>query len=126
MQKPEIVSENGVMHVCPGPEYDSIYEDSIELFDDVFELTRTVEPPLMIMDLTHTNYCGSAFLGLLLRFSNRLAVQRNGRFGVCHLSKYCKAVISKTKMDQVIDVFDTRADAVAALTNGWPESPGEE
>ena len=116
MQKPEMTSEQGVTIISLGPDYDSIYESSLGQFDSILELAKTVEPPRMIMDLTHTEYFGSAFLGFLLRISNRLSVQRKGRFGICHLSKFCRAVIMAAKLDTLFELFDTRADAVAAFT----------
>jgi anti-anti-sigma regulatory factor len=116
MQKPEMTSEQGVTIISPGPDYDSIYESSLSQFDHILDLAKTVEPPRMIMDLTHTEYFGSAFLGLLIRISNRLTVQRKGRFGVCHLSKFCRTVITVSKVDTLFELFETRADAIAAFT----------
>lgn len=116
MQKPEITTEQGVTIVCPGPEFDSIYESSLKDLDEILELAKTVEPPRMIWDLAHTEYFGSAFLGFLIRVSNRLSVQRSGRFGMCNLSKYSRAAITAAKMDNLFELFDTRADALAAFT----------
>jgi anti-anti-sigma regulatory factor len=114
MPKPAVERENNVTCVCPGPDFESIYESSLPDFADVLELANTVDPPLVLMDLKHTNYCGSAFLGFLVRLSNRIAVQRNGRFGVCHLSKFVQTVVSASKMEKVFDVFETRDEGVAA------------
>ena len=116
MEKPEITTEHGVTIVCPGPEFDSIYESSLPELESILDLANTVEPPRMIWDLTHTEYFGSAFLGFLVRVSNRLSVQRQGRFGICNLSKYCRAIITSAKMDKLFELFETRADALAAFT----------
>lgn len=120
MQKPEITSEQGVTIVFPGPDYDSIYESSLKQFDGILDLAKTVEPPRMVLDLTHAEYFGSAFLALLIRLSNRISVQRSGRFGICHLSKFCRAVITAAKMDKLFDLFETRADAIAAFKANDP------
>jgi anti-anti-sigma regulatory factor len=116
MQKPEIMTEQGVTIVCPGPDYDSIYESSLRQFDGILDLAKTVDPPKLILDLAHTDYFGSAFLAFLIRVSNRLSVQRKGRFGICHLSKFCRAVITAAKMDKLFDLYETRSDALAAFT----------
>lgn len=116
MEKPEITSEQGVTIVFPGPDYDSIYESSLKEFDGILDLAKTVEPPRLILDLAHTEYFGSAFLAFLIRLSNRLSVQRKGRFGICHLSKFCRAVLTAAKMDKLFELYETRADALAAFT----------
>src|SRR5688572_15997366 len=107
MQQPEITVEQGVTIVCPGPDFDSIYEASLKELDGILDLAKTVEPPRMVWDMVHTDYFGSAFLGFLIRVSNRLSIQREGRFGMCHLSKYCRAVIAAAKMDKLFELFET-------------------
>lgn len=114
MQKLEIVRENEITFVKLGPEFDSIYENTLEDLADLPEFFKTVEPPLVVFDLTSTRFCGSAFLGFLVRLSIQLRVERNGRFGVCHLSKYLKSVVSVSKLEHVIDIFENRSDATKA------------
>ena len=117
MRKPEIVNDRGVVFVFPGPEYDTIREDEIPHFDGALGLARTIEPPRMVIDLSHAVFFNSPFLGLLLRLRNRLSVQRNGRFGVCHVSEDCAQVIRVARLNELIDVFPTRDEAVAAYAN---------
>ncbi len=115
MQKLEIHSEKAVTIVAPGPDYDSIFEVSLPDFDEILELAQTVDPPLMLLDLEHTQYFGSAFLSFLVRLSNRLTVQRKGRLGLCHLSKFCRAVITSANLDTLFELYESRAEALVAM-----------
>lgn len=116
MSKPEIVQESGVTVVNPGPESSSIYESSLSEFDEVLELANSVDPPRMVMDLTHTNFCGSAFLGLLVRLSNRVSSKEGGRFAVCGLSKYVNTLVTTSKLHLVFEVFPNRDEAIAQMS----------
>lgn len=114
MQKLEIVRENDITFVKLGPEFVSVYENTLEDLAELPEFFKTVEPPLVVVDLASTRFCGSAFLGFLVRLSIQLRVERNGRFGVCHLSKYLQTVVSASKLGHVIDIFENRSDATKA------------
>jgi anti-anti-sigma factor len=115
MEKPEIAVEHGITFVTPGPRYESIADDLLVNFEDALDLAKTVEPPRMVLDLSHTTYFNSRFLGLLLRFSNRLG-QREGRFGVCNVTKLCREVITASRLHQLFDVMETREEAIAAYS----------
>ena len=117
MKKPEITTENGITFVSLGPDFDSIYENTLEELAELLEFVKAVDPPYLVMDLSHTQYCGSAFLGFLVRLSNRLRVERSGRFGVSNLSKYLQTVVSGARIDQIIDVFENRDDAAEAYAS---------
>lgn len=110
--------DQGVLIVAPGPEYNSIYEGMLQEFDALVERAKSAESPLILFDLEHTKYVGSAFLGLLLRVSNVVTVQRKGRFGLCNLNKFCKTIFATTKMELHCELFETREDAIAAFIAG--------
>lgn len=115
MQKPAVFFEQGITVVAPGPDYDSIFEISLPDFDEVLELAESIEVPLIILDLAYTQYFGSAFLSFIVRLSNGLTVQRNGRLAICQLSKFCHAVITAAKMDTLFEVYDSREEALVAM-----------
>ncbi|MCA9067610.1 MAG: STAS domain-containing protein [Planctomycetaceae bacterium] len=115
--------EQGVLIVAPGPDYATIYEGMLQEFDALVERAQAAESPLLLFDLQHTKYVGSAFLGLLLRVSNVITVQRQGRFGLCNLTKFCKTIFATTKMQLHCEIFETREEALAAFTaNQSPSS----
>ena len=116
MQDPSVVQESGVTIVCPGSDYETIFASELEKFDQVLELAKTIDPPLMLLDLTHIQHFGSTFVELLMRLSNQICVTRNGRIGICHLTKYCQAVFTLTQLDRVFELYESRAEAVKALT----------
>ena len=115
MQKPTIEQERGVTIVCPGPDFQNIFESAIPQFDDALTLASSIEPPLLVLDLQHTQYFCSKFLELLVRIANRLKVQRKGRVGLCRLTKNCEAILNLARLDKMYERFDSREEAIAAF-----------
>lgn len=112
---PSILQVDGVTIVAPGVDYESIHEFMLEQFNDTLELTRTIDPPLMIVDLEHTRFIGSAFLGLMLRLSNRMTGRNGGRFAICNPTKFCRAVFETARLSSIIEIYETRPEAVNAV-----------
>jgi anti-anti-sigma regulatory factor len=83
----------------------------------VLQFVKAVEQPCLVLNLTPVQYCNSAFLGILVRLSKRLRVERSGRFGVCNLSKYPQTVDSASKNDQIVEAFENSSAASAADTS---------
>ncbi len=109
--------------VALGTEYQTIYEGVLGEFEPLLELASEADPPLMLFDLKHTNHVGSAFLGFLLRISNRITQNTAGRLGVCHLSTFCETIFSTTMMELICERFDTKEAALIGLTTASPNSP---
>ncbi len=125
MQKPIIEQERGVTIVCPGPDFQNIFESAIPQFDDTLNLASSIDPPLLILDLQNTQYFCSKFLELLVRIANRLKVQRSGAVGLCQLTKTCEAILNLARLDKMYERFDSREEAVAAfaIQSDSPSSP---
>lgn len=115
IEPPAVLRERSVTVIAPGPEYENIYENMLPRFDGLLEVASNAQPPLLIVDLRHTKLIGSAFLGFLLRLSNRVLGREGGRFGVCHLAPFCRTVCETTRMDKVWELFETREEALEAL-----------
>jgi anti-anti-sigma factor len=74
----------------------------------------TSAQPHVVLDLTGTEYFGSAIVGLLFALSKRVKVL-GGRLAACVANEHCKDVLAVTRFDQVCPVFDSRSEAVASV-----------
>ncbi len=114
---PEITKQNLVTVIALGPEYDSLDEHGLDDLKDVMlDVSQTADPPLVVLDLSHTKFFGSAFIEILFRTWNRLNARDGGRFAICGLTEYCKEVIEVTHLDRLWEFFDTCDEAIAALS----------
>lgn len=118
---PEVLRAGNVTVVAPGPAYEHIYENMLDSVEYLIEVAATADPPLLLVDLGHTRHVGSAFLGFLMRLSDRVTERTGGRFGVCCATPFCLAVIKTTRMDTLWELFDTREEAVTAFSNDGDE-----
>ena len=100
---PEIVKEGQVTVVALGPEYENLDEPRLDALTDVLlQVAETASPPIVVLDLSHTSFFGSAFIEVIFRMWNRL-------------SEYCTEVLEVTHLDQLWETFDTRDAAIKAL-----------
>lgn len=118
-RSPDISTKDGVTIISLGPEYESLDEPGLEgLKDTVLEVTRDADPPLVVLDLSHTKFFGSAFIEILFRAWNRLKGREGGVFCISGLTPYCLEVIEVTHLDQLWNIYDTLDEAVAAMKSG--------
>jgi len=99
-----------------GSAYESLDDDALEEVGGLL-LTKaaTVDPPLIVLDLSGTRYIGSTFIELMVRAWKRLR-ERGGSLTLCCLQPFCSEVLKTTRLDTLIGVFATREEAVAAIT----------
>jgi anti-sigma B factor antagonist len=71
----------------------------------------------LLVDLSDCDFIDSTGLSLLVETKRRLAEDRR-RFGVCCADADVRRLLELTGIDQAVTLFDTRAEAVAALSNG--------
>lgn len=110
------VQDNVTVVALVGVEYESLDERLLEgIRTALLEVAEQADPPLMVLDLGHTKFFGSAFIEILFRVANRLK-NRNGRFAISNLTEYCAEVIHVTHLDSLWPVVATTAEAVAKLT----------
>jgi len=112
---PAICREDGVTVIALGPEYENLDEPLLDHLRGVLlDAASTADPPLVVLDLSHTKFFGSAFIEILFRLSNRLK-SRAGQFALCGLTPYCAEVLSITHLDTIWPIFSNRAEAVRGL-----------
>ncbi len=115
---PVVATQNGVTVVSLGPEYENLDEAILEeLQQAILAAADEAEPPRMVLDLSHTQFFGSAFLEVLLQARNRLMARDGGRFAISGLTTYCAEVISITHLDRVWEIYKTVDEAVAGLSS---------
>ena len=116
-RNPEIIKDGSVTIISLGPEYESLDEAGLdELREAILSVVHSADPPLVVLDLSHTKFFGSAFIEILFRAWNRLSAQEGGKFCLSGLTPYCREVIDVTHLDRIWLVCDTRADAKRLLS----------
>ena len=111
----KIFKHSGLTIVEVDSEYDSLAVAQLEeLGVLLLEAARQAEPPIMLLDLSETQYIGSSFLGVLMRVWKRLR-DRHGRLALCDANDVCGDVLRASKLDTIWDVFSDRATAVKEL-----------
>ncbi len=113
---PQILRIGAVTLIRPGVDFASLYGHMMDQLVPCLELAESATPPLVVMDLQHVKFVGSAFLGRMVQAHKIISARASGRFGLCELSSFCKAAVTATKLDQVLEIFDTVEDAVEAFT----------
>jgi anti-anti-sigma factor len=114
---PEVVVDGRVTVIALGANYKVIDEIALEggLGDFLLEIATEAVPPLVVLDLSKTQFFGSSFIEVLFRLWNRLQ-GRSGQFAICGLSSHCQDVLKITHLDSLWPLMATRTEAVAALS----------
>ncbi len=113
----EIFQDEGVTIVVLGTEYEDCDNITLEqLTQQLLEIAKTAEPPLVIIDLSRIGFFGSALLGAVFRGWNRVMSRADGRFAICGLTSHCADVFETTQLDRFWQVFHSRQDAIRTLT----------
>ena len=80
----------------------------------LFELVDRAEPPLVLLDLTHTEFFGSTFIEMLFRVWNRVN-RRSGQFALCGLNPNCRDILHTARLDTLWTIYATVEEAVDKL-----------
>jgi len=71
-------------------------------------------PPLVVVDLSNMNFFSSAFVATLFHAWRKLRAKTGSRFGICGLTPFCRTVLMTSRLDELWQLFDSRADALSA------------
>lgn len=115
---PEIVVVRRVTVIGLGPGYGSVDEKVLDggLRAALLDTAESADPPLVVLDLSHTNFFGSSFIEILFRIWNRLQARPGGSFAICGVTSYCLEVLKVTHLDSLWKVYPTRDEAVRAVS----------
>lgn len=114
MATPRLHEQDGVAVLDFGPNPHSLDETTLQAVQDPVLEASNVDPPLLVVDLSHVDFFGSSFIELLFRVWSRLHA-RGGHFALCGLSPYCREVIEVTNLDKLWTLYDTVDEAVAGV-----------
>lgn len=116
-QEIEVVRAGEVTILSLGPHYKNLDEAKLErVRHEILAVVETIDPPLLILDLSHTEFFGSAFIEVLFRAWHRVGRRDDGKFAICGLTKYCKEILQVTNLDKLWSLYDTREDALNAIS----------
>lgn len=111
-----VARQDGVTVIALGPDYENL-DDAIldELRKVILDGVADADPPLVVLDLSHTKFFGSAFIEILFRAWNRIEKQEGGEFALSGLTPYCAEVIDVTHLNRLWKIYNTREEAVESL-----------
>ena len=114
-------SRDGVTIVEFGPGYKNLDEGKLPTVQSFLEETAAqINPPKLALDLSHTQFFGSAFIEVMVRIWNHLK-ERNGRFAICGLQTYCKEILEVAQLDSVWEIYPDQDTAVERLKSDETE-----
>lgn len=116
MTKPQVHEQDGVAVLDFGPGSHSLDETALQSFQDQILAASNVDPPLLVVDLSHVEFFGSSFIEILFRLWSRMN-GRHGKFALCGLSPYCKEVIEVTNLNRLWTVYDTVEEAIVGVNS---------
>jgi anti-sigma B factor antagonist len=114
MATPRVHEQDGVAVFDFGPGACSLDETTLREVQDVVLEASNVDPPLVVVDMSHVEFFGSSFIEVLYRVWSRLQA-RGGHLALSGLSPYCREVIEVTNLDQLWMLYDTVDEAVAGV-----------
>lgn len=118
---PEVVVDGPVTVIGLGLGYQVVDEHLLDggidggLEELLIEIAGEANPPLVVLDLSHTRFFGSSFIEVLFRLWTRLQGRPGGTFAICGLTPHCLDVLKITHLDTLWRLFPTREEAVHAL-----------
>ena len=114
---PEVVVDGSVTVIALGPAYKVVDEHVLDtgLGESLIELADDADPPLVVLDLSNTQFFGSSFIEVLFRLWTRLQARGGGRFAICGLTPHCLDVLKITHLDTLWRLTATREEAVRAI-----------
>ncbi|MEY3458048.1 MAG: hypothetical protein RL215_1205 [Planctomycetota bacterium] len=117
-QQSEILEFGPVTVLRPGANFASLYENDLDDAGVRVELAAALPSPRLVVDLRHVRFIGSAFLGRCVAIHKLLQTRPGGRFAICGLNAYAGTAVTVAKLDQVLELYGSSEEAVAALGDG--------
>ncbi len=115
---PEVFTINSVTVVRPGADFSNLYESLLDNLELSTGMAQSLPAPLLVVDMQHVKFIGSAFLGRMVSLQKAFAATESGRFALCGMSSFCRAALGVSRLDSVLEVFPTAEDAAAAFAAG--------
>jgi anti-anti-sigma factor len=108
----ECLVQDGVTVIVLNENYDNLDDARLKADSDfLLDAAHSVEPPLLVLDMSNTKFFASEFLGRLFRVWQRLK-KRQGKLAVCAASELCGEILSATRVDTIWTITKTRDEAI--------------
>ena len=116
--EPQVAVESRVTVVTLGPAFGTLDEHVLDtgLGDKLLKIAGAANPPLVVLDLSHTTFFGSSFIEVLFRLWHQIQTRPGGTFALCGLTEHCLEVLTVTHLDTLWRHFANRGEAVAGLS----------
>ncbi len=102
--------------VTLGPDYETLDGNLVKQAEtQMLEVTNHRDCQILIVDMSHTRFFGSAFIESLIRVWNSLKARSQHTLKLCGLQPYCLEVLEITHLDQIWGVYETREAALKAV-----------
>lgn len=95
--------------------YAQIDESQMEIVNRSLMELGSIEPPALVLDLSHVEFFGSSFIEAMFRVWKRLQGRSGAQFAICGLKPYCREVLEITHLDKLWPLYATRDEALAQL-----------
>jgi anti-anti-sigma regulatory factor len=106
---------DSVTIVYPTESVSDLYEGQLEVVGLTTGFASSLATPLMIVDMRNVKFVGSAFLGRMIAIQKELASKPNGRLALVEMCSFCRAALTVSKLDTVLEIYPTIADALKAF-----------
>jgi anti-sigma B factor antagonist len=83
--------------------------------DELIQLINTSQSTNLIIDLSRGDYLGTVMLAAIVKLWKRIS-QCGGRLALCNVSENVAQVLQLTKLDTIWTIYDTRDQALGAIT----------
>jgi anti-anti-sigma factor len=112
----QIERHGDIAIIVPASEVENMQWELIEQAADIVLSPLKADPASgVIVDLSQVAYFGSVFLSLLLR-CHKLVKQQGGEVVLCGASERAKELLRLTALDTLWAIYDTREQALEALS----------
>ena len=113
----QVKRHGDVAVIVPSPEVEHLAENTIATAAAMVLAPLKEDPPThLIVDLEGVRYFGSSFITFLLR-CHLPVKQQGGELVIAGVNDRIRELLRTTALDTMWALYDTRAEAIAALTD---------
>jgi anti-anti-sigma factor len=115
-QSIKIERHGDIAVIIPSPDVEKLPENLMEQAAQMVLSPLRNDPPAgLVFDLSHVDYVGSVFLSFLLRCHKRVK-EHGSEVVVAGASQRARELLHMTALDTLWALYNTRAEALAALS----------
>lgn len=112
----DVIEESGVTVLSVGPRFAELDEPMMnELRDPLVSAALSANPPVILIDLEHTQFFGTVFIEAVFQIWSKIELLQGARLALCSLTEHCREVIDITRLDNLWELYDSRDEAMQAL-----------